>query len=396
MNRKAIAYILAEFPSQTETFILKEVLYVNESIPLYIIALKKGKNQIDNQVQIAFENRIIYIPQWWSWKIMLHAMSNVIVLYRNLKLTGFKNILHRIKVLLTASFVSGKIEKLQIRHIHAHFANYPTDVAMMIHQLSDMPFSFTAHANDIYVNPIDLPEKIRKATFVTTCTEYNKKWLDAMTTPAERSKIYLAYHGVDMNYWQFRQPAPIGKPARILTIGRLVEKKGMIYLLEAVYLLLKRGVPVQLHIVGKGTEEARLKHYCRQFGLEQTVVFMGWQNPDQIKDLYVHSDVFVLPSVVALNGDRDGIPNVVLEAMSVGVPVVSTPVSGIPEVIQNGFNGLLVTERDSEQLADAISTLVSDMQLRNALVENAYKTVQEKFDNNQCNQLLITLFCNNL
>ena len=396
MNKKATAYILAEFPSQTETFILKEALYVNKLMPLYIIALKKGKNKIDNDVLAAFENRLIYIPQWWSWKILLQAMLNIVVLYQNLKLTGFKNVLNRTKALLMASFISRKIEKLQIQHIHSHFANYPTDIAMMISRLSGIPFSFSAHANDIYVNPIDLSEKITKATFVTTCTGYNKKWLDTITTPSERSKIYLVYHGVDMNYWQFRQSKPVKQPTRILTIGRLIEKKGMIYLLEAISLLLQRGIFTQLHIVGKGTEEARLKHYCRQFGLEQVVIFMGWQNPAQIKNLCIHSDIFILPSVLASNGDRDGIPNVILEAMSVGIPVISTPVSGIPEVIQNGFNGLLVSERNSKQLAEAISLLANDAVLRSSLVENAYKTIQKKFDSNQCNQLLIKLFCNNL
>ena len=396
MNRKPIAYILAEFPSQTETFILKEALYVNESIPLYIIALKKGKSPINKQVQIAFGNRIIYIPQWWSWKILLNGVFKMKVLYREFAFAGFSSCLRQIKVLFTASFVSGKIKKLQIRHIHAHFANYPTDIAVTVSRLSSIPFSFTAHANDIYVTPIGLQKKINEATFVTTCTEYNKKWLDTITAPAERSKIYLIYHGVNLNYWLFRQLELVGKPVRILTIGRLVEKKGMIYLLKAVHLLLQRGISVQLHIVGKGAEEACLKHYCRQFGLEQVIIFMGWQNPAQIKELYVHSDIFVLPSVVASNGDRDGIPNVVLEAMSVGIPVISTPVSGIPEVIQNDINGLLVSERDSEQLANAISLLVSDIQLRNALVKNAYKTIQEKFDSNQCNQLLIKLFGNNL
>jgi glycosyltransferase involved in cell wall biosynthesis len=126
--------------------------------------------------------------------------------------------------------------------------------------------------------------------------------------------------------------------------------------------------------------------------MEQTVVFTGWQTPAQIRDLYLHSDVFVLPSMVASNGDRDGIPNVLLEAMSVGVPVVSTPVSGIPEVIRNGFNGLLVPERDSVTLANAVLQLLGDMPLRNMLVENARRTVREKFDSNQCNSLLIQLF----
>lgn len=392
MKRDAIAYILAEFPSQTETFILKEALYVNNFFPLYIIALKKGRNRLDNHIKIAFEDRMVYIPQWWSWKILQHGLLNANNLYREFSFAGFKNSLRRIKVLLTALCVSRKMKQMSIRHIHAHFANYPTDIAMMVSQLSGIPFSFTAHAHDIYVKSFDLSEKIRKATFVATCTEYNKNWLDAMTTQAEQEKIHLAYHGVDMNFWQFRQVKHVGNQARILTIGRLVEKKGMIYLLEAVYHLLKKGISVQLCIVGKGKEEVCLKHFCREYGLERAVVFIGWKNPFRIRDLYSQSDIFVLPSVVASDGDRDGIPNVILEAMSAGIPVVSTSVSGIPEVIQNGYNGLLVSERNSEQLANAVFTLVNDMQLQTVLVENAYKTVLERFDSNQCNQLLIKLF----
>ena len=392
MNRKAIAYILPEFPSQTESFILKEALYVNDSIPIHIIALKKGKHQIDNRVREAFGNRVVYIPQWRSWRFLLYATLKVKVLFGEFTFSGFRNSLRRIKVLMTALFVSEAIKQLKIQHMHAHFANYPADVAMMASRLSGIPFSFSAHANDIYVNPVNLPEKIRKASFIVTCTEYNKKWLEATTPPEEHGKIHLIYHGVDVGYWQFRQPAPVGKPARILTIGRLVEKKGIIYLLEAVCRLMKMDVPVHLYIVGRGKEEQQLKHFCRKFGIERSVTFMGWQTPAQIKDLYIRSDVFVLPSVVASDGDRDGIPNVVLEAMSVGVPVVSTSVSGIPEVMQNGCNGLLAPERDSEQLANAIDTLLNDTPLRNLLMENASKTIREKFDSNQCNQLLVKLF----
>jgi glycosyltransferase involved in cell wall biosynthesis len=390
MNWKAIAYILAEFPSITETFILKEALLINESLPLHVFVLGKKNNRINTQVYSAFGNRIIYVPHWWSLKILLHAASKANILYRKVTFSGF---LHRMKVLLVSSYIAKKMEEVQIRHIHAHFANYPTDVAMMVSGFSGIPFSFTAHAHDIYVNAHELTTKIKKAMFVTTCTAYNKNWLDALTA-AEHRKIHLIYHGVDMNCWQSKQPKPVRKQTKILTIGRLIEKKGIIFLLEAICNLLNKGIPVQLSIVGKGVEESRLKRFCKEYGLERRIDFLGWQTPDQIKDLYFHSDIFVLPSVIASNGDRDGIPNVVLEAMAAGIPVISTSVSGIPEVIENGVNGLLVPERNNEQLTRAIDILISERELRNTLVENAYKTVKNRFDNSRCCRLLLQLFEN--
>ena len=210
-----IAYILAEFPSQTETFILKEALYVNESIPLYIIALKKGKTPIDNDVQMAFESRIIYIPPWWSWKVlpigsvfsytvaeqsrsMTHnPLKTLVMAGLNRHPLSYLQIFRQLKVWLIASFVSKMIKKLKIQHMHAHFANYPTDVAMLVSHLSGIPFSFSAHAHDIYVNPTNLPSKIHKATFVTTCTDYNKKHLAAIVPPVDQVKIHLVYHGVE-------------------------------------------------------------------------------------------------------------------------------------------------------------------------------------------------------
>lgn len=395
MTRKAVAYILAEFPSKTETFILKEVLFINDSLPLHIIVLKKGDKHINNHGCNAFDNSIIYVPHWWSLKILLHAALNVNILCKKFIFSGFWNCLHRVKALLISSYVAGKIEEMRIGHIHAHFANYPTDVAMMVSDFLGIPFSFTAHAHDIYVDTHELPAKIGKAKFVTTCTGYNKRWLDILA-PTEHQKIHLIYHGVDMDYWQFRQSKPMSEPLRILTIGRLIEKKGIIFLLEAVYSLQKKGIPVQLSIVGKGVEEPKLKRFCKESGLEYTVDFLGWRAPDQIKALYFHSDIFILPSVIASNGDRDGIPNVVLEAMAAGIPVISTSVSGIPEVIKHGYNGLLVPEKNSEQLTHAIDILIRERNLRESLVENAYKTVTDNFDSNKCCQLLLQLFENSL
>jgi glycosyltransferase involved in cell wall biosynthesis len=263
---------------------------------------------------------------------------------------------------------------------------------MLVSKISGIPFSFSAHAHDIYVNPQKLTQKISESEFVTTCTSCNKKWLDNLVPASERDRIHLLYHGVDLEYWQCSVYPNRQKQKQVLFIGRLIEKKGVIYLLEAMAQLKKAKHAIRLVIAGKGKDERKLKKFCHLHGLSKDVTFPGWQNPQQIKDLFACSDMLVLPSIIASDGDRDGIPNVILEAMASGLPVVSTSVSGITELIQHKYNGLLVPERDAIQLADSIGTLANDEILRNAIVHNGLHTVSQRFDDKKCNILLKNLF----
>jgi glycosyltransferase involved in cell wall biosynthesis len=400
MNNRVIAYILAEFPSYTETFILKEMLFINKSFPLCAIALKKGKTIVNESEYKEFN--LIYITPFvlvksigysfislFKEKQVLRKWKNI---FDNILKVNIINSLHQIKLLLTGLCISRLVKQKSIVHIHAHFANYPTDIAMLVSTFTGIPFSFSAHAHDIYVNPQELTQKISRSKFVTTCTQYNKKYLDKLVSTSEKDKIHRLYHGVDLAYWQSDLPQNRQNRKQILFIGRLIEKKGVIYLLEAVELLKKKKQAIRLVIVGKGKEEQKLKNFCHSHELSDDITFLGRQNPLQIKKLFACSDIFVLPSIIASNGDRDGIPNVILEAMASGLPVVSTPVSGITEVIQQEYNGLLVQERDASQLADSIFALTNDETLRNSLRNNGLHTVSQKFDSKKCNLLLKNLF----
>jgi glycosyltransferase involved in cell wall biosynthesis len=399
---KAIVYILAEFPSRTETFILKEMLFINRSFPLYIIALRKGKTTVNKSGYKELEKNLIYITPFVLSKsigyyfLSLFENKQVLQKWKNIfddvPKVNIINSLHQIKWLLTGLCISKRIKQKPIVHIHSHFANYPTDIAMLVSKISGIPFSFSAHAHDIYVNPQKLTQKISESEFVTTCTSCNKKWMDKLVPASERNKIHLLYHGVDLEYWPYNVSQNRKNRKQILFIGRLIEKKGIIYLLEAMVQLKKEKHAIRLVIAGKGKDEQKLKKFCHLHGLSKDVTFPGWQNPQQIKDLFACSGMLVLPSVIASNGDRDGIPNVILEAMASGLPVVSTPVSGITEVIQDKYNGLLVPERDAIQLADSIGRLANDEILRNAIVHNGLHTVSQKFDDRKCNILLKSLF----
>jgi glycosyltransferase involved in cell wall biosynthesis len=307
---------------------------------------------------------------------------------------GIKKSLHRIKIRWLSRYLAGQIKQRPVQHIHAHFANDPAEIAMQVSRLSGVSFSFTAHAHDIYVdsqNPEDIIKAIKAASFVVTCTAYNKKWMD--TVSGERDKIHLIYHGVDLDSWIYRPPSPILKETiHILSVGRFIEKKGFIYLLDALRQLKEEKYSIRLSIAGEGKDRAKLEDYCRRYGLDQSVDFPGWQTPEQVKQWYACSDLFVLPSIVTGNGDRDGIPNALLEAMATGVPVIATSVSGIPEVIRHHHNGLLVPEKNRRQLAQAISYLIDNPGLRVRLAENARGTIEEKFNHEPCNARLKKLF----
>jgi glycosyltransferase involved in cell wall biosynthesis len=378
-------------------------VFINKSFPLYIIALKKGKTTGNKSEYKELEDKLIYLTPFILVKSVGYSFISLFTgkqVLRNLLKTILSDILkvniirslHRIKLLLTGLCIAKLIKQKLITHIHSHFANYPTDIAMLVAKLSGIPFSFSVHANDIYVNPQALRLKISESKFVTTCTQYNKKCLDNLVPASEKDKIHLLYHGVDLAYWQSNLSSNRRERKQILFIGRLIEKKGVIYLLEAVELLKKEKQAIHLLIVGKGKDEQKLKDFCHSHELSKNVTFLGWQNSHQIKDLFLCSALLVLPSVIASDGDRDGIPNVILEAMASGLPVVSTPVSGITEVIQHEYNGWLVPERDVNQLADSILALTNDEEQRNLLCNNAFHTISEKFDSKKCTVLLKNLF----
>jgi glycosyltransferase involved in cell wall biosynthesis len=388
MKSGGIAYLLAEFPSRTETFILKEVISVGKSFPLFIFALKNGIEKTGVLLPELPEAKIQYIPKWTSWKMMLFFPVTQLFSFRD----GIRLNLRRIKLQWTGNYIAGQIRQLPVRHIHAHFAGYPAEIARYVSETVGIPFSFTAHAHDIYVHPCNPEAKIKAASFVSTCTEYNKKWMNRLA-PTAQNKIHLIYHGVDLDKWPYQPPLPVAKEAvRILSIGRLVEKKGFLYLLDAIRQLKEKGYRVQLSIVGEGKEKRKLDDYCRRHDLRASVHFPGWQTPEQIRQWHDRSDIFVMPSIITGNGDRDGIPNVILEAMATGLPVISTSISGIPEVIQHHYNGLLVSEKNSAQLYQSISYLTDHPGLRVQFAENARRTVEQRFDHRQGNARLKELF----
>ncbi len=289
------------------------------------------------------------------------------------------------------AYAARVMARQKIRHIHAHFAANAASVALFASRLMDASFSFTAHAFDLFAERLLLAEKVRAARFVVTISEYNRRFL-AGYVPGTEDKIQVVHCGIDPSEHCPAGRTGIVRKPEILSIGQLVEKKGFGYLLDCLKILAEEGVPFHCTIVGGGYLKERLERKVFDYGLEHLVHMTGPVYQEVARSYLSIADIFVLACVVAGNGDRDGIPVALMEAMATGIPVVATSVSGIPELVQHGETGLLVPERDAAALATALRQLVTSAELREELGANGRETVIQDFNVAKSARQLIGLF----
>jgi len=354
-----IAYLLDIFPKISETFVLNEILELKKSgMRISIVSLNKPTNGLTHREAQALMRSTYYVPH--------NGENNHAAI-----LTALKLILRRpIRFIFTFLFVSKihnnrskwvfkqslplalKFKNLKIKHIHAHFAAQAAEYAMYISKLTGIPFSFTAHAYDIYVNPSLLREKMEKSKFVVSVCDYNTTYLQQYLPRLSPDKIHKIICGVNIKDFQPVNMTPeVSKELKIVSIGRLVEKKGYRYLIEAIH---KLEFPVSCKIIGDGPEKKNLLSLIEKYQLSDNVFLLGSQNKQEIQKELSQSDVFVLPCVVAENGDRDAMPVVLKEAMAMQLPVIATDEVANPELVRPG-TGFLVKPNSASELADALN-----------------------------------------
>ncbi len=393
-NPPVLGMILKGYPRISETFISNEILLLEQlGFSVHLFSMRRPRESFSHESVQKIQADVDYLPE----SLLLPLPK---LLYHNIQIAvnrpgayreALKTALRRFsrtrrsatfKHLLQAGYLVNRLlPRRQIIHLHAHFAHSPTSVAMFAARLSGLPFSFTAHAKDIYTSdPEQLAEKIQFARFTITCTEYNKQYLENLSK-TENTSIYRIYHGIDLNLFSAqtarREPT---EPFKILTIARLTRKKGLHTVLKALRMLTDEGISIEHTLIGDGEERRTLLSLIRKLKLENIVRWTGTQPHDIVIDHYRKTDLFVLGCEIAPNGDRDGIPNVILESMAMGVPVVTSKVSAIPEVIEHEKTGLLVAPGQPEALARAIKRLLIDGPLRRTIVDNAREQIRN-FDN---------------
>ncbi len=268
-----------------------------------------------------------------------------------------------------------------IQHIHAHFASEPAAVAELVSQLADISYSISAHAKDIYLSPkAVLRRKIANAQFVVTCTEYNCRYLQAINHSS--TPVVRVYHGFDSR--RFTTVDSGSEPLTsdrllILSVGRLREKKGFETLIQACSLLKLAGYQFRCEIVGYGPQRESLQTLIQSLHLQRTVRLRGQLVHNDLIALYRQTAIFALPCQIGEDGDRDGIPNVLMEAMAMKIPVVSSAISGIPELVEDQISGLLIEPNKPQELSQSLSRLLDDEPLRHRLGNAGCQRVNNEF-----------------
>lgn len=426
IHNAEVGYILKGYPRTSETFITNEIYLLEQSgLKLSIFSIKRLEGQKSHGVVGRISAAVTYLPEttpsaesgliaWLRRNIPKYGASHWSLFQRRpaaYLLTLFEALRMRlkyrrrafIKEFLQAGFVASEVVASgRIRHLHAHFCHTSATVAMLAARLAGVPFSFTAHAKDIYrddMNPGDLlTVKLQRARFAVTCTRANQKYLDRLRPP--QTPLHAIYHGLDLSLFAGVSAASggeriVGAQPLILSVGRMVEKKGFTYLVEACRLLRDRGYEFNCRIVGGADAHAQtIKSLIAQLELEEIVTLHAAVTQEELRRIYEQATVFALPCQVTDDGDRDGIPNVLVEAMAMELPVVSTDISGIPELVEDRANGLLVPQKDAPALAAAIEELLNDAALRQRLGKAARVTVCRDFDAKQNILSLRKLFDN--
>ena len=397
------AYITLWYPKPSETFIFREVSALRSlGLPIKVFTLygkitkcvcrdmEYGPVPVQRLGSRSFWQCLKAVKHWWDEKpLVLTEVARCVLLrrWRDMEQTG-----ENAWAFLAGCRLAQMFETDEVQHIHAGWANGPATAAWTASMLTGIPFSFSGRAGDIYPPCGALEEKLAAAAFVRTDAAFNIDYLGQFA-PERKSSIHLVRN---MLSWDTPKPAPVPMrpPYRILAVGRFVKTKGLDVLLEACKIVADRGIDFRLTLAGSGLLERSLKGLAKDLGLADKVSFPGFVLHDQVPDLIRGHDIFVMPSQVKANGDRDGLPTVIMEALVTGVPVVATDVGGIREVIHDGQTGLLVKQRDPLAMAEAVIRLAYDRAAALRMAEQGKRLVLDYYNTGRNSRRFFELITN--
>ena len=388
-----LGFLVKTYPKISETFVLQEILAIQKEP--YDVTIFSMQYPTDDQFHKAFDTvtaEINYLtPNHWKHRLSIKSHLKMISLsFRPYLSTLFFALKHRegrpFEQFCQAVYLTGLVQEQGIQHLHVHFASEPTGLAELTSRLCKVTYSISAHAKDIYLqSPSSLARKISNAQFLVTCTEYNRRYLNSINTSS--TPVYRIYHGIDatriMNESNSNNTHHHSDHVRIFSVGRLQEKKGFPTLIAACRLLKQAGYSFRCDIVGYGPYMGRLRALIDQYHLSDSVSLWGKMTHERVVEFYRQADIFALPCQVTNEGDRDGIPNVLMEAMTFAIPVVSTNISGIPEIIENNKTGLIIDAKNDQALFAALQQLIDNPELRYQMGKAGKHLVTTRFDAEQ-------------
>jgi glycosyltransferase involved in cell wall biosynthesis len=394
-----IGYIVRSFPRLSQTFVLHEILALQAlGVPLHLFPITDPREPVAQQQVADVRAPLEYLETVRQRPRRVIAAEHLRTaletprryaaalqyVARNHDVDQAYCASSRWECFDQAVYLARRLRRAdnRIGHLHAHFAHDPTLIAHLTHMLTGISFSFTAHARDLVQIPrTALIDRMRAASAMITCCAANLAYIDEVAPANLRGNVHLIYHGVNLQGFQPapRKPDASAEPL-LVSVGRLVEKKGFPDLIRACALLKQQGHRFRCEIYGDGPLRGQLTDLIAELGLAGVVRLPGEVQQRDLIPILQASDMFVLSPFVTEDGDRDGVPNVLVEAMACGLPVVSTAVAGIPELVHHEQNGLLAGPHDAAALAQEIDRLLSDEPYRKQLAAAARITVVEQFD----------------
>lgn len=396
-QRFKVAYIMSRFPKLTETFILYEMIAMREQgIQVEVYPLLREPADVVHPeavqfVQVAHFQPFLSLPiiranLHFLWKKPVAYFQTLWALLRsNWGSLGFFT--GAIGIFPKVVLFAYQMREQKINHVHAHFASHPAAAGFIIHRLVGIPYSFTAHGSDLHRDRHMLTEKVAESAFVAAISNYNKELILAECQGKYTNKVQVVHCGVDTEVFRPRShetPYEKGEnPFMIVCVGTLHEVKGQAYLIEACAKLKNKGMDFVCNFVGDGQDKESLTALTEKHGLSGNVRFHGRLTRDEIARLLLDADALVAPSVPTRDGRREGIPVVLMEAMGSSVPVISSDLSGIPELVLNNKTGLLTPPGDSAAIADALERYMTDPDLRKRLGQAGREKVLVEFDLNK-------------
>jgi glycosyltransferase involved in cell wall biosynthesis len=397
-----VAYVVKRFPRVSETFVLQEVQeLIRQGERVTVCSLRRPN--ADDPVHPGAEDlsgRTVYLPEGAARTLRLAAAAAAVVgaaprPAASALAWAVGRALRDREPGYLARFAEAAYLRMRLPHdldhVHAHFANEPATVALLLGRLTGRPFSFTAHAYEIFQpRTLDLRAKLAEARFAVAVSEYSRRHLASVGGSKNASKVVVVRNGVDRRRFRPREADRDGLPL-LIAVSRLVAKKGLDTVIEACALLSARGVDFRCEIVGDGHLRAVLEALAEDRAVSDRVAFVGSHRQPAVAEAFARATAFVLPCRRTESGDQDALPVAITESMTAGVPVVTTPVGGIPEVVHDGESGLLVQPDDSRALADALERLLRDGTLRRRLAEGGRRAVAE-FDLSESVRRLRRLF----
>lgn len=402
-----VGYVLKRYPRYSETFVVNEILaHEAAGLEVEIFALRPPcDTHFQNTIsQVRASVNYVRLPSQGRSSASLTTLSPTPASYfwAELQETAklFPDVWAKLALaqgeparnVYQAAWLAQEVYRKGIHHLHAHFGTVATGVARLAAHFAGIPYSFTAHAKDIFhesVEPSDLQRKLQDAAAVVTVSDFNRQYLQ-QTYGGAAAQVQRLYNGLDLA--NFNYQSPTHRPPQIVSVGRLVEKKGLCHLIDACAFLAERGCAFHCKIIGTGPLERDLRSQIQERGLQERVEIVGPRPQNEVFQQVQQAAVFAAPYVVGRDGNRDGLPTVLLEAMALGTPCVATDVTGIPEVIREEETGLLVPQQNPAALATALERLLTQPVLREQLAQSARRLIEAEFDIHQNTASLRTLF----